>query len=156
MLDAIVANWSTAGIISVDNGVPFSARLTADVANIGTVPGRYTEFPNLVGDPKAISQRNPQQWFNANAFQIPASGTFGNAGRNILRTDGIKTWNASVAKRWPFAESRLVELRGEFFNILNRTSFGYPGFIADSPQFGKQSSTFVSGRQIQVALKLHF
>jgi hypothetical protein len=156
VLNAILANWSTSGIISVDNGVPYSARLTADVANIGTVPGRYTEFPDLVGSPNAISERNPQQWFNTAAFRIPAGGTFGNAGRNILRTDGIKTWNCAVAKRWPFSEARAVELRGEFFNILNRTSFGYPGFIADSPQFGKQSSTFVSGRQIQVALKLHF
>jgi len=156
LLNAVLANWSTSGIISLDNGVPFSARLTADVANIGTVPGRYTEFPNLVGNPNAIAQRNPQQWFNAAAFQVPAPGTFGNAGRNILRTDGIKTWNASVYKRWPFFESRAVEVRGEFFNILNRSSFGYPGFIADSPQFGKQSSTFVSGRQIQLALKVHF
>ena len=156
LVNALVANWSLSGIISVDNGVPYSARLTSDPANIGTVPGRYEEFPNLVGDPHAISHRSTQQWFNTAAFQIPASYTFGNAGRNILRTDGIKAWNAAAFKRWPFAEARFVELRGEFFNILNRTTFGYPGFIADSPQFGKQSSTFVSGRQIQIALKLHF
>ncbi len=154
--NAALAHWSLSGIVSLDNGVPYSARLTADVANIGTVPGRYEEFPNLVGDPHAITNRQPQQWFNTAAFQIPAVGTFGNAGRNILRTDGIKTWNFSLFKQFPFAEKRAVELRGEFFNIMNRTSFGYPGFIADSPSFGKQSSVFVSGRQVQIALKIHF
>jgi hypothetical protein len=156
LLNSLAGHWSLSGIISVDNGVPYSARLSADAANIGTVPGRYEEFPSLVGEPHGISDRQPQQWFNTAAFRVPATGTFGNAGRNILRTDGIKTWNASVYKRWPFAESRAVEVRGEFFNLLNRTSFGYPGFIVDSPQFGKQSSTFVSGRQVQIALKLHF
>ena len=156
LVNALAANWSVSGIVSVDNGVPYSARLTSDVANVGTVAGRYEEFPNLVGNPYAISNRQPQQWFNTAAFQIPAAYTFGGAGRNILRTDGIKTWNASLYKRFPFAERRSLELRGEAFNIMNRTTFGYPGFIADSPQFGKQSSTFVSGRQIQVALKVHF
>jgi len=154
--NALLANWSLSGIVSLDDGVPYSARLTSDVANIGTVAGRYEEFPNLVGNPNAIAQRTPQQWFNTAAFQIPASYTFGDAGRNILRTTGIKTWNFSLFKRWPFAESRSLELRGEFFNILNHTSFGYPGFIADSPQFGKESSVFVSGRQVQIALKVHF
>jgi hypothetical protein len=56
----------------------------------------------------------------------------------------------------PDPQTQVLELRGEFFDILNRTLFGYPGFIADSPQFSKQSSTFVSGRQLQIALKLHF
>ena len=126
------------------------------MANIGTVPGRYEEFPNLIGNPNTIPNRQPQQWFNTAAFQIPTTGTFGDAGRNILRTDGIKSWNASLLKQWPLPRTRAIEVRGEFFNILNRTSFGYPGFIVDSPQFGKQSTTFVSGRQVQVALKLHF
>jgi hypothetical protein len=156
LANAIVSNWSLSGIVSVDNGVPYSARLSADAANIGTVPGRYEEFPNLVGNPYTIPNRQPQQWFNTAAFQVPSLGTFGGAGRNILRTDGIKSWNASVQKQWPLAEKRWIELRGEFFNILNRTSFGYPGFIADSPQFGKQSTTFVSGRQVQIAVKIHF
>ena len=156
LANAFLANWSTSGIVSLDNGTPYSARLSADVANIGTVAGRYSEFPNLVGDPNAISNRNPNLWFNTSAFAVPASYTFGNAGRNILRTDGIKTWNMSLFKKWPVRETRSLELRGEFFNIMNRTSFGYPGFIVDSPTFGKQSSTFVSGRQVQVAVKVHF
>ena len=50
-------------------------------------------------------------------------------GRNILRADGFENFDFSVFKRWPFQESRHVELRGEFFNLLNHTNFGYPGAL---------------------------
>ena len=114
-------------------------------------------FPNLVGDPKAISQKTPQQWFNTSAFAIPPSYTFGNAGRNILRSDGLSTWNFTTSKQWRFLESRSFEFRAEFYNLLNHTTFAYPGFIIDSPSsFGKLSSTRNSGRNIQFGVKIRF
>ena len=130
--------------------------LSSDIANIGTVSGRVTEYPNIVGDPNAIAQRSPQQWFNTAAFAQPAQYTFGNSGRNILRTDSLNNLDFSVYKRWPFLESRHLELRGEFFNLMNHPSFGYPGVTLGTAQFGKISNTRNSGRQIQLAFKVHF
>jgi hypothetical protein len=49
-----------------------------------------------------------------------------------------------------------VELRGEFFDVLNQTTFSFPGNQLQTAQFGKISSTRNSGRQVQVALKIHF
>ncbi len=40
-------------------------------------------YPNLVGNP-VLSGRGIHQWFNEAAFAVPASGTFGNEGRNQL------------------------------------------------------------------------
>src|SRR5581483_4637265 len=154
--DFVAANWELSGIVSLSSGLPFSVFVVSDVANIGAVPGRASQFAQLVGDPNAIDRRTPQRWFNTDAFRVPASYTFGNAGRKILRADGLANWNFALSKRWPFRESRSLELRGEFFNLLNQTTFGYPTFVVDNPQFGKVSSTRNSGRSVQLGLKIHF
>ena len=82
--NAIVSNWSLAGSVTFDSGLPYFPLLTADNENIGTVAGRNTEFPDLIGDPRAGTP-NVQRWFNTDAFRLPAFGTVGNAGRFALR-----------------------------------------------------------------------
>src|SRR5207249_755076 len=59
--DAVVSGWNVSGIVSYYSGLPFMVFLGNDNANIGTVSGRSTQYPNLVGDPNAIAQRTPQQ-----------------------------------------------------------------------------------------------
>jgi hypothetical protein len=154
--DAVVSGWNVSGIVTHYSGLPYMTFLTSDVANIGTVSGRSTEYPNIVGDPNAIANRSPQLWFNTAAFAQPAQYTFGNSGRNILRTDSLNNLDFSVYKRWRFLEVRHVELRGEFFNLMNHPSFGYPGVSLGTAQFGKISNTRNSGRQIQLAVKVRF
>lgn len=152
-----LAGWSLAGVLTFDNGLPYSAKVNADVANIGAIPGRLSQFPDLVGDPSDIGERTPERWFNTSAFRVPAAYTFGNAGRNILRSDGLANWDFSLYKRFALSEARQFELRGEFYDFLNQTTFGYPGFVVDVPaQFGRVSSTRQSGRSVQLGLKFHF
>ena len=130
--------------------------MSADVANIGIYPGRVSQFADMVGDPNAVAARTPQRWFNTAAFRAPRAFTFGNTGRNILRTDNINNWNMSAYKRWPIKETKHVEFRCEWFNAFNHTTFGYPNFLVDSPVFGTVSTTRVSGRSIQFGLKIGF
>ena len=93
--DAVVSGWNVSGIVTHYSGLPFMTFLTSDVANIGTVSGRSTQYPNIVGDPNAIAKRSPQLWFNSAAFAQPAQYTFGNSGRNILRTDSLNNLDFS-------------------------------------------------------------
>ena len=88
-IDAVIAGWSISNIFTYHSGLPFSAFLSSDNENIGTVGGRFPEYPNLVGNPDAIAERTPGEWFNTAAFKTPPSYTVGNAGRNILRTDDL-------------------------------------------------------------------
>lgn len=53
----------------------------------------------------------------------PAYGTFGNMPRNIFRGPGFANWDMSVTKRWHLGERVELQLRGEFFNVLNHTNF---------------------------------
>lgn len=57
------------------------------------------------------------------ALTAPAPGTFGDMGRNIFRGPPFREWDFSLAKAWKFNERVKMQLRGEFFNILNHPNF---------------------------------
>lgn len=154
--DAVVSGWSVSNVFSFHSGLPFSAFLGSDNENIGSVGGRSVEFPNLTGEPTAIANPSPNQWFNTKAFAIPALYTVGNAGRNILRSDTLVDDDLSLSKSWTVLEHRSVEVRGEFFNLFNHANFGFPGSTVGTSQFGVISSTLNPGRQVQIAAKIHF
>lgn len=56
----------------------------------------------------------------------PEFGTFGTMGRNLFRGPGYRNWDFSVTKNWMIQERLTVQLRGEFFNILNHPTFANP------------------------------
>src|SRR5204863_9238047 len=131
--NAIVANWSVSAIAAFDSGLPYTVFLASDNENIGPVPGRYTEFPNLVGDPNATTSKNVFGWFNTRAFALPPAFTRGNAGRNILRADSLASLDFSAYKRGLFLETRYFALRGAFFNLPNHTKFTTPNPLLGPP-----------------------
>jgi hypothetical protein len=53
----------------------------------------------------------------------PAPATFGNMGRNIFRGPAFREWDFSLSKMWRINERLQLQLRGEFFNILNHPNF---------------------------------
>lgn len=154
LANAVISNWAISGIVSVDSGLPYGPVLAFDNENIGSA-GRTNQFPNVAGNPK-VSDPTPNLWFNTAAFVVPPMYTEGNVGRNVLRGDGLSSSDFSAFKRWAFRENRYVEVRAEFFNLFNQTTFGYPGIQVGTPQYGKVAGTRNSGRSIQFGLKLHF
>jgi carboxypeptidase family protein len=153
--NAALTNWSLSGNIAADGGLPYFVFIDGDNENIGSV-GRYSEFPDLVGNPNAISHRTPTEWFNTAAYQMPLFGTAGHAGRHALFSDPLLNWNSAVTKSWPFRENKSVELRAEFFNFMNQSTFAPPHSLINDSNFGVVNSTRQGGRQIQFALKIHF
>jgi len=78
----------------------------------------------------------PQNWFNQCAFAEPALEPFGPAfgteGRDILTGPGFTDLDFSLAKSISLrAESHRLQLRGEFFNILNHPNFDIPDHTFD-------------------------
>jgi hypothetical protein len=158
LVNAVAAGWSLSNILTYRSGIPFSVFLGTDNENIGgTCCGRFTEFPNLVGDPNAVHQ-NPSEWFNTAAFAVPASGTVGNVHRNppYLKSGSFTDDDLAAGKTWPIHESVSFELRGEFFNLFNHANFAFPGQVIDTAAFGKVSNTLNDGRTVQLVAKIHF
>lgn len=96
----------------------------------------------------------------------PAQGTFGTMSRNELYSIGTWEWDASIMKNWPLREKLNAQLRADFFNVTNKTSFAAPASALQSPSnFGQAAATpdatspFVGTggpRKIQVGIKLLF
>jgi hypothetical protein len=104
------------------------------------------------------AKRSVNQWFNTNAYAIPATYTFGDAGRNTLIGPDTNEWDLSLRKVFAVRQSQNLEFRAEFFNVLNHPNFAQPdNFLTDGPgAFGVITSTGADNRQIQFALKYSF
>ncbi|PYS36426.1 MAG: hypothetical protein DMG14_24490, partial [Acidobacteria bacterium] len=95
------------------------------------------------------------------AWQINAVSTFGNAGRNILRSDGLKNFDLGLSRSFRFTEQVSLQFRSEVFNLVNHPNFALPNQSAASGSFGTisraafQSQTGAQ-RQIQFAAKIVF
>jgi len=59
-------------------------------------------------------------------MMAPPLGQFGNMGRNMFQDTGFKNFDFSVGKSFHFGERYKLQLRAEFFNILNHPNFANP------------------------------
>jgi hypothetical protein len=92
-------------------------------------------------------------------FLVRAAGaqyTFGDLGRDTLRSDWYRNIDLSVFKELPIRESKRLEFRVEMFNAFNTPVWSTPITSLDSPNFGQITSTANTARQIQFGLKFYF
>jgi len=151
-LNYILGNWQWNGITQFHSGTPYSINIPGDPANIG---GNGYERPNLVGNPNP-SNRSPLAWLNPAAFAEPAQYTYGDMGRNALRTQFSNNLDTSLFREFPFAERYTVQIRGEAFNLFNTHVFGQPSSTLGASNFGTITSTNNSPRSIQLGAKFVF
>jgi len=87
-------------VTSLQTGSPINLAISPDQAGIGQTGQR----PNVVGDwHQGGGQR--LQWFNTAAFALPAAGTWGTLGRNVIPGPGQNNWDASVQKYFNLREN---------------------------------------------------
>jgi hypothetical protein len=155
---SILSDMELQGIVTLQSGRPFTVALLPEFDNSNT--GRSTlgfganDRPNIVGNPH-LDNPSPDRWFNTAAFAIPAYGTFGNAGRNILDGPGYQNVNLGVLKHIPLAGEARLQLRAEAFNLLNHANFHLPDAFVGSPTFGRVVSAD-NPRRCQFGLRIIF
>ena len=146
----ILGGWLLSGIYSARSGRPFT--VTQGGNNVGP---DHTGVPNLTGDPEGA--KTVAQWFNPAAFTPVTSGSFGNAGRNILRGPGWITFDMSVQRRIQFTDRANVTVRADIFNVFNRANFGLPAANISAPATVGVISTLAGDpRVMQLSLRLGF
>ena len=94
-------------------------------------------------------------WFDTAPFTAPAPYTFGNAGPGLVYAPGLFVVNLNLTRRFTFHERYTLEVRGEAFNLLNRTNFFAPNTTFGSPSFGIITSSDAA-RVVQYAAKIQF
>jgi hypothetical protein len=142
----IARDWLVAGILTAHTGRPFTVT-QGSLEGAGWVPDRIAETDG----PKM-----PGQWFNVSDFQVVPAGTFGNAGRNILRGPGWMTVDFSLQRRIVMRNHLAATLRYDVFNLTNRTNFGNPN--ADVTAANRATITTLAGdpRSMQFSVRLEF
>jgi outer membrane receptor protein involved in Fe transport len=159
-LNPFVEGWQVNGIVQLYDGFPFSVSGSSGVGD-GLTP-RAQLVPGHGNGSLPSSQRTLAEWFNPAAFANPAPGTWGNSGRNILQGPGSKNVDFSVFKNTHVAESKVLQLRAEFFNLFNTPQFNNPGATVSAGTIGKVSSAGSEPlfqrleRQIQLGAKFTF
>jgi hypothetical protein len=159
---SIAGGWTVSGIFNFQTGLPFTPQLGYNPTGNGDSrnPVRPSWNPAFTG---SMYPHTPGQWFNANAFLPPATGTYGNVDRNSLTgPDGAQLDFAAI-KNVPLEHQVRLQFRADFYNILNHTNFQIPNEIVlasatsgISPTAGLITATSTTSRQIQFGARVQF
>ncbi len=162
----ILGGWTISAIGTTQTGLP--GNITIDRSN-ASVPGldalSGVERPNYVSGvpltPPGGSR--PSEWLNPAAFSTPASGTFGNLGRNAFRAPGISQVDLGLSKDIAVGERTKLRFRADVFNLMNRAQYGVPNADLSQSTFGVITSTisnYATGRgtprEFQLSTKIWF
>jgi hypothetical protein len=147
--------WGINSILSLQSGQPFQLNYNFEDDYSGS--GSGFDRPDVVG-PIIYHPRDPMNYIDLRSFAIPCTvnvataggvasdcipGTrhFGNEGRDSLHGPTFKEWNFALYKTTAITERFTMQLRADFFNILNHPNFAnpfLPAFIADPAVHGFQ------------------
>lgn len=138
----LTGGWSVDNVVTLSAGQPVNVNYMFEDDFNGS--SEFFGRPDLVGDPFAGTSGLGSGYFiNASSFKVPcdfAAGActgnqhFGSLGRNALNGPTFKNWDFSVVKDTKITEKINMQLRADFFNILNHPNFAsplWPGFAVD-------------------------
>ncbi|HEY1340311.1 MAG TPA: carboxypeptidase regulatory-like domain-containing protein [Bryobacteraceae bacterium] len=149
----VIGGWRIGVLETAESGPTFTVVTSADTTNaFAAGPLR----PNLLHDPALASGgRTVAQWFDITAFANPAPYAFGNSPRSVLRGAPVVSTDVTLEKSFAVTERLRVDIRGEFYNVLNHAVFNVPDFVLGHAAFGSVSSARAP-RTGQLAARLSF
>ncbi|MBI4457105.1 MAG: TonB-dependent receptor [Acidobacteria bacterium] len=165
-LKRVLGGWQINGILNLQTGVPQSISESINrTRNLNTIANAANlDRPDLKpGADNNPVLGGPDRYVSPSSFQLQEIGTRGTLGRNTLIGPGLVTLDSSLVKDIALSESKTIQFRAEFFNLLNRANFSAPNSVLfidttgiPSGSFGRISSTSTTSRQVQFALKFIF
>ena len=141
--------WTMTGNLTTGSGLPLTPYY------LTTTPG--TGFTGAVrASLTGVSTDAPSGYYlNPAAYTAPASGTWGNAGRNSIRGPSQYSFNAGITRTFPWGQRYNLDWRIDATNVLNRVTYASVYNLIASPQFGLPSATNQM-RKITTNLRLRF
>lgn len=146
----VLGGWQLSGITTLQSGRPLNIGIQGDRAGTGTGGQR----PDATGDWKE-GGKTRDRWFNTAAFALPALGTFGNLGRNVVIGPGTNNWDVSLQKLFRLDEQKSVEFRAEVYNAPHHFSYFGVATTLGAANFGQVTSAN-DPRTLQFGLRVSF
>ena len=159
-LSHVIGGWRLAGILTYNSGFPIELQRNNPLPIFNGITRPTIATYDGWRAPIAGDKFNP----SVDRFLKPASSfgvqpqDFGNVTRHSPETRSFWGLNEdiSLAKAFSITERIRIDLRGEAFNIFNRTIFGTGSTNLNSGSFGVVTSQVNSPRRLQVGLKLYW
>ena len=173
----LLGGWQLSGITSIVSGTSFSVTQVSDpyacstdsatglcaagspagtgLRGIGIQQGIYNEIKPRMDQTSAVHMtKTPGAWFSTSSF-APAVGHFGSERSNALLGPGLQRWDLASIKNFNLGEHVRFQLRGEYFNAFNHTSFSTVDSVYGDATFGEVTNAHLK-RVIQLGGKLNF
>jgi carboxypeptidase family protein len=158
----LLGGWQVNGFFTFQSGAPFTVLNGSDPAGalsgINTLVGDAIR-PNVATNLPLGGMTVPEiiAAGGASLFQrITAAQRVGNAGRNILRADGINNIDLGIFKNTSIGENQRIQFRAEFNNATNTRDFGIPEGRVNSSNFLNQWGTNGGNRRIVLGVRYIF
>jgi hypothetical protein len=157
----LFGDYELSGIVTAASGRPITVLQGTEISGTGIGNDRGTYIAGV--DPYSQSScagvtAKCVSWLTAAAFQPtkvpnPANpgttmnnpaifGTFGNVAKNALRLPRTSDWDVQVSKYFSITERWKLQLRGEYFNVLNHPNFAPESTSCNGPCATDQISGF--------------
>ena len=175
----VTSGWSISSTISAQNGNPFNVYTSAPFAGIKNAAGQVIayapnsgdynadgnnfDFPNITNYTLATSRTaylNGLFPAGSNIVQQPVLGQEGNEKYNSFRNPGFAEVDAVLVKNTRLAEQLNLELRFEFYNVLNHPNLqglSQSNGTSDlaNANFGKSTAQYTP-RYLQIGARITF
>ncbi|MEW6734252.1 MAG: carboxypeptidase-like regulatory domain-containing protein [Acidobacteriota bacterium] len=151
--------FQLAGILTLQTGQPFTVNSSVDVNLDGNLSDRLDTVKGLIISDQGRTRirlapgTRPVDLIARADMDNPPNGQLG---RNTFRAAGIAALDLALIKRFVLSERQAVALRMEVFNAFNRTHFGTPIRVLESPGFGSSVNTALPARTFQLAVRYSF
>jgi len=151
----LTSGWQVSNILTLQSGDQVWIQQPA--ITTGTFSRQFRPNRTRHGALPA-ADRSIGRWFDTAAFSAPAPLTLGNSAKfPDIQGPGLVSVDASLIRYFPIPgrEGMKLELRGDFFNAINRVNFGAPGGSFGTPTFGRITSARLP-RTIQLGMKFWY
>ena len=152
--DKLLGGWQLGTILTLSDGTPINVGQIGDPLQIGT-----PNVPDATGISPIPTNRSPDKFWEIAAFDASNPELlyrFGNTGRNLLTTPGLKQWDFSLTKTTRIREGHSFEFRFEAFNFPNHPNFNAPANNPQQPATFGRINTARTMREMQFGFRYTF
>ncbi len=160
VLSALLSRWSLTDITTFSSGLPYTAYVGGNAIN--NVSG-LAPFGGLRADATGLpvmlpsSQQTTLNYFNTAAFDVPAAGAFGNAGRNTIPGPSSLNFNMGLDRQVTISREKNItaNFRLATSNTFNMVNYSGLSSTINSSTFGRVTGVG-SMRTMTLSFRLRF
>jgi hypothetical protein len=151
---AALKDWTFTNGVTWMTGAPLTATVGGNLATVTGTGITGTVRADAMGGYIAAPPGSHQP-FNLAAFSAPASGHWGNAGRNTIPGPAIWGLNASLGRVFRLSEKRSADLRFDSNNVINHVVVNGWSTVVNAYNYGLPTGT-QSMRSMTANLRFRF